>query len=191
MKPKSRIWRKRQEGLQITTKGGKDLAGGRRLHLIVAIAYGRGVTCSEPYERMSGEYFARFIRRNFPILFEITGKKNEEGPKLFVMDNDPSQTSAKAKCALCHAKCKMFQIPARSPDLNLIENVFHIVRRQLEAEVKQNTITTETWDETQFMAITNDYIDKTIASILNRIKLIVKLRDVVLNINKCFSLFML
>ena len=88
------------------------------MHLIVAIAYGRGVICAEPYERMSGEYFARFIRRNFPILFEITGK-NEGEPKLFVMDNDPSQTSAKAKCALCHAKCKMVQIPPRSPDLNL------------------------------------------------------------------------
>ena len=70
VKPKSRIWRKRQEGLQIATKGSMDPAGGRRFHLIVAIAYGRGVTCSEPYE--SGEYFARFIRRNFPILFEIT-----------------------------------------------------------------------------------------------------------------------
>ena len=68
VKPKSRIWRKRQEGLQITTKGSKDLAGGRRLQLIVAIAYGRGVICAEPYERMSGKYFARFIRRNFPIL---------------------------------------------------------------------------------------------------------------------------
>ena len=76
------------------------------MRVIVAIAYGRGVISAEPYERMADEYFARFIRRNFPILFEITGK-NEEEPKLFVMDNDPSQTSAKAKCALCHAKCKM------------------------------------------------------------------------------------
>ena len=55
VKAKSRIRRKRQEGLQITTKGSKDLAGGRRLHLIVTIAYGRDVICAEPYERMSGE----------------------------------------------------------------------------------------------------------------------------------------
>ena len=86
------------------------------MHLIVAIGYGRGVICADPKEGISGEYFARFIRRNFPILFEITGKNKEE-PKLFVMDNDPSQTSAKAKC---HAKCKMVQISARSPDLNPI-----------------------------------------------------------------------
>ena len=40
---KSRIWRKKNEGLQFTVKGSKDLAGGPRLHLIVAIAYGKGV----------------------------------------------------------------------------------------------------------------------------------------------------
>ena len=50
----SPIRRKKQEGLQTTTKGSKDLAGGRRLQLIAAIGYGRGVICAEPYERMSG-----------------------------------------------------------------------------------------------------------------------------------------
>ena len=170
VKLRSRIWRKGQEGLQITTKGSKDLAGGRRLHLIVPIGYGRGVICAGPYEKMSGEYFARFIRRNFPILFEISGK-NEEEPKLFVMDNDSSQTSAKAKCALCHAKCKMVQIPARSPDLNPVENVFHILRRQPEGEV--DTITTDSWDE--FVSrIKHNLWSIPIASMPNRIKLIVK-----------------
>ena len=33
---KSRIWRKKNEGLQFTAKGSKDLAGGPRLHLTVA-----------------------------------------------------------------------------------------------------------------------------------------------------------
>ena len=81
--------------------------------------------------------------------------------------------------ALCHTKWEMVQIPARSPELNPIENVFHIVWRQLEAEVKQNTITTETWDEfvariKRNLSIPKDYIDKTIASMPNRINLIVK-----------------
>ena len=44
---KSRIWRKKNEGLQFTAKGSKDLAGGPRLHLIVAIAYGKGVVLKE------------------------------------------------------------------------------------------------------------------------------------------------
>ena len=85
LKPKTHVWRKRGEGLLITTKGSKELAGGRRLHLLVAIAYGKGVICAETY----GPYFARFIRRQFPTLFDITGKQSNNTPKLFVMDNVP------------------------------------------------------------------------------------------------------
>ena len=98
IKPKGRIWRKRSEGLQLSTKGSKELAGGKRLHLLVAISYGHGVIYAEPYEKMSGAYFARFIRRKFPNLFEIAGK-GEKDSLVFLMDNDPSQTSAKAKRA--------------------------------------------------------------------------------------------
>ena len=42
-KPKARIWRNKGEGLNVTAKGTKELAGGRRLHLMVAVAYGKGV----------------------------------------------------------------------------------------------------------------------------------------------------
>ena len=103
IKPKGRIWRKRSEGLQLSTKGSKELAGGKRLYLLVAISCGHGVICAEPYEKMSGAYFARFIRRKFPNLFEIAGK-GEKDSLVFLMDNDPSQTSAKAKRALRSAR---------------------------------------------------------------------------------------
>ena len=140
LKAKNRIWRKRGEGLQITTKGSKDLAGGKRLHFLVAMAYGKGVICAEPFEKMDGPYFARFIRRHFPNLFEITGKQNSNSPKLFVMDNDPSQTSAAAKKALQSIGVDMQIIAARSPDLNPIENLFHIVRKNIEAEILEKNI---------------------------------------------------
>ena len=55
---KSRIWREKNEGLQFTAKDSKDLAGGPRLHLIVAIAYGKGVVLKEVYEQMAGQFFA-------------------------------------------------------------------------------------------------------------------------------------
>lgn len=42
-KLKARIWRKKGEGLNVTAKGTKELTGGRRLHLMVAVAYGKGV----------------------------------------------------------------------------------------------------------------------------------------------------
>ena len=38
LKPKNRVWRKRGEGLSLTTKGSKELAGGKRLHFLLAIS---------------------------------------------------------------------------------------------------------------------------------------------------------
>ena len=61
------------------------------------MAHGHGVICAEPYAKMDGPYFARFIRHHFPILFDITRANDNTKPKLFVMDNDPSQTSAVAR----------------------------------------------------------------------------------------------
>jgi hypothetical protein len=43
------------------------------------------------------------------------------------MDNDPSQTSKVARKAMQKIEAEFHEIPARSPDLNLIENLFHLV----------------------------------------------------------------
>lgn len=42
LKAKNRVWRKRSEGLIFTTKGSKNLAGGKRLHLIVVFCIREG-----------------------------------------------------------------------------------------------------------------------------------------------------
>ena len=52
-KPKTQIWRKKGEGWNITAKGTKELAGGRRLHLMVAVAYSKGVVLRQPYEKLN------------------------------------------------------------------------------------------------------------------------------------------
>ena len=72
---KSRVWRKKGEGLKFTAKGNKDLAGGSRLHLIVAIAYGKGEVLKEAYKKMKGGFFAQFIREHFNIAFARSGPK--------------------------------------------------------------------------------------------------------------------
>lgn len=96
---KSRVWRKKEEGLQVTSKGSKELAGGRRLHVLVAIAYGKGAILKVPYEKMTGTFFGDFIREHFNITFAQAGPKTN-GRRVFIMDNDPSQMSRSAKAAL-------------------------------------------------------------------------------------------
>lgn len=53
------------------------------------------------------------------------------------MDNDPSQTLAKARAVLMDMGYTMQKIPARSPDLNPIENVLHLVRKLLETSKRE------------------------------------------------------
>jgi hypothetical protein len=102
----ARVWRKRGEGFAFTARGSKDLAGGRRFHLIVAIAKGKGIILKEPYEKMTGDFFAGFIRQYFNITYARAGPKFNSG-RLFVMDNDPSQTSKKSMQALSDIEAQL------------------------------------------------------------------------------------
>jgi hypothetical protein len=38
------------------SKGSNDLPGGRRLHLMVAVAYGKGVILRKAYKKMDGPF---------------------------------------------------------------------------------------------------------------------------------------
>ena len=66
-------------------------------------------------------------------------------------------------------------IPARSPDLNPTENLFNIVRKCTEAEILEQNIIHQSWDEFvqtvkfHVWSVSQEYIDKI------RVKDIVKL----------------
>ena len=177
--PKSRVRRKRSKGLQLTSKGLKELAGGKRLHVLVAIAYGKGVVLKVPYRKMDGNFFAEFIRQHFNICFARCGPK-QNGRRLFLMDNDPSQTSKVARNALEDIEAELHRIPARSPDLNPIENIFHLVKTSLEREAIALNITSETFEDfssrvlKSFDNLSVDLVDRTIASLSKRVKAVIK-----------------
>ena len=176
--PRSRIWRKSGEGLSLTAKGSKDLAGGKRVHVMVAIAPRKGVILAEVYEKMSASYFSDLVNRKFLTLFRLAGKTCR-CEKTFVMDNDPSQTSGKAMETLRQLGITLKRIPPRSPDLNPIENFFNVVKRKLREDAIKKSIKKETWDEfanrvrSTIFSISNSYIDKTIKSMPKRIKQII------------------
>ena len=143
----------------------------------MAIAYGKGVILKVPYQKMTGEFFATFIREPFNITFANAGTK-ADGRRLF-MDNDPSQTSRVVKVALEDIEGSFHEIPPRSPDLNPIENIFHLVKRYLDQEAISRNITRESFDEFNlrvleaFRNIPLETIDKTISSMNRRITAIV------------------
>ena len=177
--PQGKIWRKKCEGLRLTSKGCKQLPGGKRLHILVAIAYNKGVILAEEYEKMSGEYFTDFVNRNFSTIFVSQTEK-----KWFVMDNDPSQKSKAARKAINNAGASLFAIPARSPDLNPIENLFHVVKKQLTQQAIKDEIYRENW--CQFVArvrktlleIPVPYINNLLLSMPKRIEAVIKSKGI-------------
>ncbi len=113
---------------------------------MVAIAYGKGVVVRIPYTKLDGPFVAHFIKEHFRISFARAGPKHK-GRRLLIMDNDPCQTSTVAMKALEDIEAKMHVIPPRSPDLNPIENIFHIVKNDLGRQAICENITAESFSE--------------------------------------------
>ena len=65
----------------------------------------------------------------------------------FVQDGDPSQNSKLAKQQMSNLNAVVMHIPARSPDLNPIENLFHLMDKKLRIDAITQNITHETYLE--------------------------------------------
>jgi hypothetical protein len=174
--PRSRVYRKPSEGLVCTSKGRKEGTGGRYAKMVVAISHGKGVIMCEPYEKMHGAYFANFIDTHFDNMFTTADKDTN----LFVQDGDPSQNSALAKAAMTRTRAQLLSIPARSPDINPIENMFHLVSRKLRADAIEKRLLKETFGEfrdrvvSTIHAIPHQTIDNTVSSIRKRLLMIIE-----------------
>lgn len=175
--PKSTILRKKSEGLVrgCTTKGKKEGSGGKVAKFMVAVTHGKGVIACEPFEKMNGQYFANFITDHFPTLFNVSDKDTA----VFVQDGDPSQNSNVALEAMAGVNAQLLSIPARSPDLNPIENFFHLVRRRLSEDAIQLNLHKESFEDFQeriiqtMKAIPVEILNKTIESTKKRLQEII------------------
>lgn len=174
---KTLAWRRKKEALHpgCTAKGSHVGSGGNVAHFLVAIAYKRGVILCEQYHgKINGDMFSKFIEEHFPRTFESSA--NPRG-KLFLQDGDPSQNSKKAKQSMDKIGVKKFNIPARSPDLNPIENVFNYVKVKLHEEALRKDIKHENFEQysnrvkRSLLNCPVSYIDSTIESMGKRISL--------------------
>ena len=98
-------------------------------------------------------------------------KKN--GRRLFLMDNDPSHTSNAARQAMQDIEAEFDKIPTRSQDFNPVENISHLVKKNLEHEAIAKSIFSEIFKQfservlTSFDSLSIDVVDCTT---MNRIK---------------------
>ena len=98
---------------------------------------------------------------------------------IFVQDNDLSLNSTLAKEAMAEINAHLFKIPPHSPDLNPIENVFHLASKQIRRDAKTLNIRKESFGEFSYRCkkslteFPSEIIDKT-NSCLKRINLVTK-----------------
>ena len=171
-------WRKRSQGLDLhqTAKGKKE--GKKNAYFYVGISYKKGVVMCKAYTgRMNA---VRYEQSIVPAI--IQGLQNSINPlgKRILQDNCSIMNSSLVADALFDNGIKKFKIPARSPDINCIENVFHKMRKVIQKDAINRKITKESFRQFQARCahiIRNfdvSYIDKVIDSMPKRIELIKK-----------------
>ena len=112
--------------------------------MMVAITHEEGVVLCDQYEKLDGQYFKNLVLTEFRGMF----KKVKKGrSRLWLQDGDPSQNSAVARMAMKSIRAKLLSIPSHSPDINPIENLFHLIKRQLNNDAIVQNIRKETFEE--------------------------------------------
>ena len=173
---KSTGYRLKNEGLKVTSRGRKEGVNGKSVTYYVGISYEKGVVmCSELVDHCNGRNYAKFSEKELPPVFTKVGKG-----KCIVQDGCPVMNSGIVKSVYERLGAEVFSIPARSPDLNPVENVFNNVRRELRQQAMEMQIRRETFDQFKIrvkntlMLFCRQTIDRTIESMVKRLHQIIE-----------------
>ena len=140
-----RAHRLKQEGVIVSCKGKKESVSGKVSNFFVAVSYWKGVVlCKKYLEQLNGENFPNFARKYFPAAFKKSA--NPKGMPV-LQDGDPTQNSREVKNAFNNVSYRMFSIPARSSDINPIENMFNNVCKKLREDAIEHHSKQESYEE--------------------------------------------
>ena len=112
---------------------------------MVGISHKHGMVLCIPYEgQITGKMFAEMVRDHFDNAF---AKCKHPHKKLYLMDGCPRQGSKAARNEMKVHDMKYQIVPARSPDLNCIENFFNLMKKAARQDALERRITQETFEE--------------------------------------------
>ena len=94
----------------------------------------------ECHDRTNAKKFSSSICEHCASMFKKSANPRET---LFLQNGDPSQNSVKSRTAWDKFAARKFTIPTRSPDLNSIGNIFHVIKRKLHHDALELAITQE------------------------------------------------
>ena len=172
--PGAREWQLKNQALEFTTKGKKE--GEVQVKFLVGVGHNAGVVLCECLTgRINGKY--SIVRKCFRRALKKTMSAKA---KLILVGGDPSQNSKVVMATIQQINGKFFWIPTRSPDLNPLENLFHLARENLNKDACNRHITTETMEQFADRAqctlrnFKPELIDKIIETMPKRIDLNIK-----------------
>ena len=98
--------------------------------------------CTQYFGKMIGESFAKIVNKDFPKTFrDNINPKNKQ----VLQDGNPIQYCKKANRAFDAIGCKLFAIPAWSPDVNPIKNIFNWICEKLTKDDHSPNQTRKFW----------------------------------------------
>ena len=171
-------WRRANQGLDVncTAKGKKE--GKKQARFYVGISYDEGVVMCKRYSgRLNAERYAEII---IPKLDEALDMSCNPVTRRILQDNCPVMNSTLVVEELKDIGAIRFKIPARSPDINCIENIFHEIRKNIQQDAVKRNIQRESFvefgkrAEKVIKSYSSSKINKVIDSMWKRIDAVIK-----------------
>jgi transposase len=120
-------------------------------------------------ENMTGPFYVDILRRHLPEIREMLGNRWR-----LQQDNDPKHTSHVAKDFLQENVPAVMDWPSNSPDLNPIENLWAIVKRNVELRQPKNIGDLEQFMKEEWEKIPQNIIINLVRSMKERCRLVIE-----------------